>query len=292
MECCNKDTFCDHALILKCDFACPVTALLTDGSLEVSGVSMTALLSSLQPSASEGHDITTQMIINIHREGFFSLTYSPVWCEMIPIPSCLCELCVVPQLLQRCVPTVNIISVCLLSRFLLLSSSTSWANCVCLVALSFFLPSLSPVLMCTFLLPFCHSPPPVSSLLFLLHLLSLSLLFLIFLSPLVVTSEQLALLQYRLSMSSMPCQPHAPPGSGTLHTYQVLLPFNSPPPLLGLLEVNLSESRLQPRILLSLTKTARPRPSSHQPDAGRHLLRLISCMLPAFAHKWPLFEWF
>ncbi|XP_051933138.1 sphingomyelin phosphodiesterase 4 isoform X2 [Hippocampus zosterae] len=31
---------------------------------------------------------------------------------------------------------------------------------------------------------------------------------------------KLALLQYRLSMSSMPCQPHIPPGSGTLHTYQ------------------------------------------------------------------------
>lgn len=47
---------------------------------------------------------------------------------------------------------------------------------------------------------------------------------------------KLALLQYRLSMSSMPCLPHAPPGSGTLHTYQVLLPFHSPPPLWGLLE--------------------------------------------------------
>ncbi|XP_037347169.2 sphingomyelin phosphodiesterase 4 isoform X2 [Pungitius pungitius] len=33
-------------------------------------------------------------------------------------------------------------------------------------------------------------------------------------------SPQLALLQYRLSMSSMPSQPFAPPGSGTLHTYQ------------------------------------------------------------------------
>ncbi|XP_068450060.1 sphingomyelin phosphodiesterase 4 isoform X2 [Clinocottus analis] len=33
-------------------------------------------------------------------------------------------------------------------------------------------------------------------------------------------SPQLALLQYRLSMSSTPCQPSAPPGSGTLHTYQ------------------------------------------------------------------------
>ncbi|XP_055036416.1 sphingomyelin phosphodiesterase 4 isoform X1 [Misgurnus anguillicaudatus] len=31
---------------------------------------------------------------------------------------------------------------------------------------------------------------------------------------------KLALLQYRLSMSSMLCQPPAPPGSGTLHTYQ------------------------------------------------------------------------
>lgn len=40
---------------------------------------------------------------------------------------------------------------------------------------------------------------------------------------------QLALLQYRLSMSSMLCQPPAPPGSGTLHTYQVLLPFHSVP---------------------------------------------------------------
>uniref|UniRef100_A0A096MAV9 Sphingomyelin phosphodiesterase 4 n=1 Tax=Poecilia formosa TaxID=48698 RepID=A0A096MAV9_POEFO len=38
------------------------------------------------------------------------------------------------------------------------------------------------------------------------------------------SGEQLALLQYRLSMSSMPCQPLAPPGSGTLHTYQE--PFN------------------------------------------------------------------
>ncbi|KAL7844051.1 hypothetical protein SRHO_G00225900 [Serrasalmus rhombeus] len=35
---------------------------------------------------------------------------------------------------------------------------------------------------------------------------------------------KLALLQYRLNMSSMLCQPPAPPGSGTLHTYQE--PFN------------------------------------------------------------------
>ncbi|XP_013870770.1 sphingomyelin phosphodiesterase 4 [Austrofundulus limnaeus] len=31
---------------------------------------------------------------------------------------------------------------------------------------------------------------------------------------------KLALLQYRLSMSSTPCQPHAPTGCGSLHTYQ------------------------------------------------------------------------
>uniref|UniRef100_A0AAX7UU86 Sphingomyelin phosphodiesterase 4 n=1 Tax=Astatotilapia calliptera TaxID=8154 RepID=A0AAX7UU86_ASTCA len=61
---------------------------------------------------------------------------------------------------------------------------------------------------------------------------------------------KLALLQYRLSMSSMPCQPHAPPGSGTLHTYQVLLPFHSPPPLWGLLEVNLSHSSSQSRVVV------------------------------------------
>lgn len=32
---------------------------------------------------------------------------------------------------------------------------------------------------------------------------------------------QLALLQYRLNMSSMPCQPPALPGPGSHHTYQV-----------------------------------------------------------------------
>lgn len=49
--------------------------------------------------------------------------------------------------------------------------------------------------------------------------------------------QQLALLQYRLSMSSLLCHPQAPPGSGTHHTYQVLYPFNSAPPIWGLLEV-------------------------------------------------------
>ncbi|TNN22326.1 hypothetical protein EYF80_067560 [Liparis tanakae] len=30
---------------------------------------------------------------------------------------------------------------------------------------------------------------------------------------------------------SLPCQPSAPPGSGSLHTYQVLLSFRPPPPV-------------------------------------------------------------
>lgn len=107
--------------------------------------------------------------------------------------------------------------------------------------------------MCTFLLPLSSSSPsvPSVSLFAAVPPPPFVLLFLVFLSLLVVTSEQLALLQYRLSMSSMPCQPHAPPGSGTLHTYQVLLPFHSPPPHWGLLEVNLSQLLSQSRVLLS-----------------------------------------
>lgn len=64
----------------------------------------------------------------------------------------------------------------------------------------------------------------------------LPLLRCVFLLPTLWWVLQLALLQYRLNMSSMLCQPPAPPGSGTLHTYQVLLPFHS-----GFLEVNLRE---------------------------------------------------
>lgn len=58
----------------------------------------------------------------------------------------------------------------------------------------------------------------------------------VFLLPTLWWVLQLALLQYRLNMSSMLCQSPAPPGSETLHTYQVLLPFHS-----GFLEVNLRE---------------------------------------------------
>ncbi|XP_063329399.1 sphingomyelin phosphodiesterase 4 isoform X2 [Pelmatolapia mariae] len=90
-------------------------------------------------------------------------------------------------------------------------------------------------------------------------------------------SPQLALLQYRLSMSSMPCQPHAPPGSGTLHTYQVLLPFHSPPPLWGLLEEPFSpteEHVLVVRLLVkhvhAFSSSLKPEQLSSSPSAHSH----------------------
>lgn len=72
-------------------------------------------------------------------------------------------------------------------------------------------------------------------------------------SLLVVTADQLVLLQYRLSMSSLLYQPQAPPGSGTHHTYQVLLPYNSALPPWGLLEVKLGSVGSESRLLLMLT---------------------------------------
>ncbi|XP_038152638.1 sphingomyelin phosphodiesterase 4 isoform X3 [Cyprinodon tularosa] len=90
-------------------------------------------------------------------------------------------------------------------------------------------------------------------------------------------SPQLALLQYRLSMSSMPCQPHAPPGSGTFHTYQVLLPFHSPPPLWGLLEEPFSPSeehvlvvRLLVKHLHAFSNSLKPEQPSSSPSAHSH----------------------
>lgn len=196
---------------------------------------------------------------NILLSDIFPLT--PVWCcEMIPILTTCNPLCVACRNVSSSFPSSysvvfpqSIFYFCLSP---LLFSASSFlnilANCSSLVALSFLLPPFScshVYLLPPFLVSSSSSTPsliftfpsPLSSLLFLLHHLLSSFLFIIFLSPLVVTGEQLALLQYRLSMSSMPCQPHAPPGSGTLHTYQVLLPFHSPPPLWGLLEVNLNQ---------------------------------------------------
>ncbi|XP_028285053.1 sphingomyelin phosphodiesterase 4 isoform X2 [Parambassis ranga] len=90
-------------------------------------------------------------------------------------------------------------------------------------------------------------------------------------------SPQLALLQYRLSMSSMPCQPYAPPGSGTLHTYQVLLPFHSPPPLWGLLEEPFSPTeehvlvvRLLVKHLHAFSNSLKPEQLSSSPSAHSH----------------------
>ncbi|XP_070703197.1 sphingomyelin phosphodiesterase 4 isoform X1 [Pempheris klunzingeri] len=88
---------------------------------------------------------------------------------------------------------------------------------------------------------------------------------------------KLALLQYRLSMSSMPCQPYAPPGSGTLHTYQVLLPFHSPPPLWGLLEEPFSPTeehvlvvRLLVKHLHAFSNSLKPEQLSSSPSAHSH----------------------
>ncbi|XP_023810565.1 sphingomyelin phosphodiesterase 4 isoform X1 [Oryzias latipes] len=88
---------------------------------------------------------------------------------------------------------------------------------------------------------------------------------------------KLALLQYRLSLSSMPSQPHAPPGSGTLHTYQVLLPFNSPPPLWGLLEEPFSPSeelvlvvRLLVKHLHAFSNSLKSEQVSPSPPAQSH----------------------
>ncbi|XP_032405638.1 sphingomyelin phosphodiesterase 4 isoform X2 [Xiphophorus hellerii] len=79
-------------------------------------------------------------------------------------------------------------------------------------------------------------------------------------------SPQLALLQYRLSMSSMPCQPLAPPGSGTLHTYQVLLPFHSAAPPWGLLEEPFNPSEEHVLVVRLLVKHLHAFSSSLKPE--------------------------
>lgn len=121
----------------------------------------------------------------------------------------------------------------------------------------YFCLSLSFVVSTCFLLflvftPFSLWMHPFLSILMFTSLFSLSyfphcnVVFLLFL-PWLWWLVQLALLQYRLSMSSMLCQPLTPPGSGTLDTYQVLFPFHSIP--LGLLEVNLGpEDRVALRL--------------------------------------------
>lgn len=149
-----------------------------------------------------------------------------------------------PPTVASFVPTVNIL---LFVSSPVFFSCPSWMfldTCFSLVALCFFLSSHVFLPPATFFYPLPHPslivaflPLPFCPVLFLISSPSPS-------PALVVTGEQLALLQYRLSMSSMPCQPHAPPGSGTLHTYQVLLPFHTPPPLWGLLEVNLQSAQI------------------------------------------------
>ncbi|XP_018541888.1 LOW QUALITY PROTEIN: sphingomyelin phosphodiesterase 4 [Lates calcarifer] len=72
---------------------------------------------------------------------------------------------------------------------------------------------------------------------------------------------KLALLQYRLSMSSMPCQPHAPPGSGTLHTYQE--PFTPT-------EEHVLVVRLLVKHLHAFSNSLKPEQLSSSPQAHSH----------------------
>uniref|UniRef100_A0A3Q4H2H6 Sphingomyelin phosphodiesterase 4 n=1 Tax=Neolamprologus brichardi TaxID=32507 RepID=A0A3Q4H2H6_NEOBR len=74
-------------------------------------------------------------------------------------------------------------------------------------------------------------------------------------------SPQLALLQYRLSMSSMPCQPHAPPGSGTLHTYQE--PFSPT-------EEHVLVVRLLVKHVHAFSNSLKPEQLSSSPSAHSH----------------------
>uniref|UniRef100_A0A3Q2PWF3 Sphingomyelin phosphodiesterase 4 n=1 Tax=Fundulus heteroclitus TaxID=8078 RepID=A0A3Q2PWF3_FUNHE len=74
-------------------------------------------------------------------------------------------------------------------------------------------------------------------------------------------SPQLALLQYRLSMSSMPCQPHAPPGSGTFHTYQE--PFSPS-------EEHVLVVRLLVKHLHAFSNSLKPEQLSSSPSAHSH----------------------
>ncbi|KAI5622538.1 sphingomyelin phosphodiesterase 4 [Silurus asotus] len=83
---------------------------------------------------------------------------------------------------------------------------------------------------------------------------------------------KLALLQYRLNMSSMLCQPPAPPGSGTFHTYQVLLPFHS-----GFLEEPFSPTeehvlvvRLLVKHLHAFSNSLKQEPASSSPSTHTH----------------------
>ncbi|KAM9409984.1 sphingomyelin phosphodiesterase 4 [Pholidichthys leucotaenia] len=72
---------------------------------------------------------------------------------------------------------------------------------------------------------------------------------------------KLALLQYRLSMSSMPVQPHVPPGSGTLHTYQE--PFSPT-------EEHVLVVRLLVKHLHAFSNSLKPEQPTSSPSAHSH----------------------
>ncbi|XP_029948276.1 sphingomyelin phosphodiesterase 4-like isoform X1 [Salarias fasciatus] len=101
---------------------------------------------------------------------------------------------------------------------------------------------------------------------------------------------KLALLQYRLSMSSgtsgVPLPPPAPPpGPGSLHTYQVLLPFHSAPALRGLLEEPFSPSEEHVLVVRLLVKHLHAFSSSLKAEPGP-----APAPPPAHPHPGPLEE--
>uniref|UniRef100_H3CH16 Sphingomyelin phosphodiesterase 4 n=1 Tax=Tetraodon nigroviridis TaxID=99883 RepID=H3CH16_TETNG len=72
---------------------------------------------------------------------------------------------------------------------------------------------------------------------------------------------KLALLQYRLSMSSLLCQPQAPPGSGTLHSYQE--PFSPT-------EEHVLVVRLLVKHLHAFSSSLKPEQLASSPSAHSH----------------------
>lgn len=131
--------------------------------------------------------ITAQISL-LEKLCFYIVFLRGVWCVWFPsLHHVVLFVCIVPQQYQHCVPIVTVLFLCLLFCFLPLSSSTFLANCFCLVPLSCFCCSPSS---CHFLLPSLPCPlivflssAPLSSPLFLLHLLLLFILVLIYLLP-------------------------------------------------------------------------------------------------------------
>uniref|UniRef100_A0AAQ4QHE4 Sphingomyelin phosphodiesterase 4 n=1 Tax=Gasterosteus aculeatus aculeatus TaxID=481459 RepID=A0AAQ4QHE4_GASAC len=103
---------------------------------------------------------------------------------------------------------------------------------------------------------------------------------------------KLALLQYRLSMSSMPSQPFAPPGSGTLHTYQEpFSPTEEHVLVVRLLVKHLHafSNSLKPETLSSSSPSAHShRPLVHRVVVQRFVQQKLYLFLQHCFSHWPL----